>query len=232
MDTRLNIVVVEDHNRLRNVTVQVLTDVGHHALGLSCAEEVEDALGSFVPDLFVIDIGLPGEDGLSLCSRLRASHPNIGIIMATARSDLHDKVQGYASGADIYLPKPVDVAELLAAVSALARRLKSVSVADADTTLTLHEQTLTLMGPTHNVSLTQHEALLLAALARAPRQTLEHWQVAHNLGHAGDEESSKSSVEVRVARLRKKLALASGNAQTLKAIRLQGYKLCVVVRVQ
>jgi len=238
MDTRLNIVVVEDHTRLRNVTVQVLTDFGHHALGLSCAEEVEDALGSFVPDLFVIDIGLPGEDGLSLCSRLRASHPSVGIIMATARSDLHDKVQGYACGADIYLPKPVDVAELLAAVSALARRVKmaarsvSVSVADADTALTLHEQTLQLMGPAHNVSLTQHEALLLAALARAPRQTLEHWQVAQNLGHASDQEPSKSSVEVRVARLRKKLALVSGNAQTLKAIRLQGYKLCVVVRVQ
>jgi DNA-binding response OmpR family regulator len=230
MDTRLNIVVVEDHNRLRNVTVQVLTDVGHYALGLSCAEEVEDALGRFVPDLFVIDIGLPGEDGLSLCSRLRASHPSVGIIMATARSDLHDKVQGYACGVDIYLPKPVDVAELLAVVSALARRVKNVSVADADTALTLHEQTLT--GPAHNVSLTQHEALLLAALARAPRQTLEHWQVALNLGHASDEEPSKSSIEVRVARLRKKLALVSGNAQTLKAIRLQGYKLYVVVRVQ
>lgn len=251
MDPRLNIVVVEDHNLLRQVTVQMFTDCGHHVLGLSSAEEVEDVLGRFAPDLFVIDIGLPGEDGLSLCARLRKSHPGVGIVLVTARVMLHDKVVGYNQGADMYLPKPVDTTELLAAVHALGRRVKAAAAdagaaADADADagagagapleaerrkLRLNQQKLTLKGRGETVALTTGEAALLAALARAPGNMLEHWQVAANLGNLTDT-ASKSSVEVRVARLRKKLVLASGVAAPIKAVRLQGYQLCVAVKIE
>ena len=246
MDSCLNIVVVEDHNRLRAVTVHMLQAEGYQVQGLSCAEEVEDVLSNWIPDLFVIDVGLPGEDGLSLAQRLRACHSGVGIIMVTARSDLRDRLQGYQSGADIYLPKPVDLAELLAAITALGRRVKAVTPLGLHATsvkapgkpagapmpgeLLLHPQSLTLEGTVGTQGLTQSECILVAALARAPSQTLEHWQVARNLGQSEDA-LSKSSVEVRVARLRKKLSQTSGHPHPIKAIRTQGYKLCVSVRV-
>ena len=104
----LNIVLVEDHDLLRTVTQSVLTQAGHNVLALSCAEEVDEALSGMSPDLYILDLNLPGEDGISLARRIRHSHPRVGIIMTTVRSEIADRLDGYESGADIYLPKPTD----------------------------------------------------------------------------------------------------------------------------
>ena len=88
MATQLNLVVVEDNNDLRTLLSSALRKDGHHVTALSCAEELEDQAGSDHADAFLIDINLPGEDGLSLAQRIRKTHPLVGIIILSARSGL------------------------------------------------------------------------------------------------------------------------------------------------
>ena len=102
MATQLNLVVVEDNNDLRTLLSKALRKDGHRVTSLSCAEELEDQSGSDHADAFVIDINLPGEDGLSLATRIRKTHPLVGIIILSARSALEDKLSGYDCGADMY----------------------------------------------------------------------------------------------------------------------------------
>jgi len=107
MVAKLNIVVVEDNNDLRELTCQVLTQEGHRVTGLACAEELEDLAGGEPADMFLLDLNLPGEDGISLSQRIRKAQPLVGIFIISARSDLDDKLIGYESGADLYITKPV-----------------------------------------------------------------------------------------------------------------------------
>ncbi len=100
MATHLNIVVVEDNDDLRSLLCAGLQNAGHRVTGLSCAEALEDQSGVDHVDAFLIDINLPGEDGLSLARRVRRAHPLVGIIILSARSALDDKLQGYDDGAD------------------------------------------------------------------------------------------------------------------------------------
>lgn len=227
MDTSLDIVVVEDHGVLRRVTVQLLESRGHRVIGLSCAEEVDDDASLAVPDLYLIDLNLPGEDGLSLARRLRAAQPGIGIIMVTARSELQDRVHGYESGADIYLAKPLDPNELLAAVGALTRRLR----ASTPESCVIDARNQKLRGPLGEEPLQHPEMALLSALARAPGQALEFWQVAQHLGQP-EEHFSKASMEVRIARLRRKLSTVSGLDNPIRSVRKSGYRLGVSLTVE
>ena len=110
----LKILVVEDNDELRAATLAYLQKHGHYVRGVSMAEDIDDMTGGFFPDVYIIDLKLPGENGLSLTRRLRASHPDAGIIITTARTQFDDKLMGYESGADHYLPKPVHPKELLA----------------------------------------------------------------------------------------------------------------------
>lgn len=224
MAAGLNILVVEDHDMLREVTVALLQAHGHQARGAMCAEEVDDLPGLELPDLYVIDLNLPGEDGLSLARRLRRARPGVGVIMATARTQLADRVAGYGHGADIYLPKPVDPAELLAAVQALGQRIRQVP---QEQLLQLDVQRLRLQGPQGElVHLTPTEVQLLVALSQAAQQTLARWQVAVHLklDTAG---SQRTNLDVRLSQLRKKLREAGAPEPCLQAIRNHGYRLCV-----
>ena len=123
MDTRLNIVVVEDHDAIREVIVEELRLAGHTTLGVESAEELNERLEIQNIDLLILDLNLPGEDGISLGRRIRLTDPDIGIIMLTARSQLAEKVLGYESSADIYLTKPASMEELNAAINSLKRRI-------------------------------------------------------------------------------------------------------------
>lgn len=227
MDTLLNIIVVEDHDALREVTVEALNTAGHHVIGLDSAEAFTDS-GAKSVDLMVIDLNLPGEDGISLARRMRESQPEIGIIMLTARTQPTDKMVGYQSGADIYLTKPTSVEELDAAIHALARRIKPPSREAA--TLILDMEHLVLIGSGGQTRLTTHEAVILAAFIRAPKRQLENWQLIELLGK-NTAEYSKAALEVHIVRLRKKLVQAGTQDQPIKAIREYGYQLCERIRL-
>lgn len=219
----LKILVVEDNDGLREATTAFLSGRGHLVRSVSMAEEIDDLAGGFVPDVYVIDVGLPGEDGLSLTRRLRATHPNAGIVIATARAQIGEKVDGYDSGADLYLTKPVHPQELLAGVVALSKRLQAqpVNAHAVQFDLTRHR----LSGASGQVDLTAAESVLLAALARAPGQTLERWQIV-DISKASGESPTAATVEMRISRLRKKLAVVGAEAPCIKALHKIGYSLC------
>jgi DNA-binding response OmpR family regulator len=227
----LNIVVVEDNDDLREALVEVLTGLGHRVLGLSRAEDLVDEGEQAPIDLLVVDLNLPGEDGVSLSRRLRRTQPGLCILMVTARDTLRDKVAGYEAGADIYLTKPVSIEELSAAVQSLGRRLRATRVPpDSQATLSLQVAELRAQGPGGQVELSAVEVALLTALARAPGQRLAYRQLLEIMT-PDMEHASLSNLAVRMTRLRKKLCDVGFNGQTLQVIRHEGYQLCLPVQL-
>lgn len=220
----LKILVVEDNDALREATLAFLQRHGHFVRGVSSAEELNDVEGAFVPDLYIVDLILPAEDGLSLTKRLRAAHPGVGIIVTTALSRIGDKVLGYRSGADLYLTKPLDPEELIASLESLASRLRSTT--GAANALTLKVTSMKLSGPGGEVALSAGEATVLSAFARAPGRSLERWQLAEVIGGEGQSLPSVGTLEMRITRLRKKLTAIGAEPPGIKAIHKVGYTLC------
>ncbi len=222
MPQRLTILVVEDNHDLRDTTVQVLCDEGHKACGIACAEDLPEQCSGF--DLMLIDLNLPGEDGLTLAARIRRLYPGMGLIMVTARRLPEDRRRGYDTGADIYLSKPVSFEELTAAVAALGRRLRPE---DGPAQLQLNRKGLILQGLAgQRVRLSPHEAILLAAFSTASEQRLAQWALIELL-RKDSAVDPKGALELQIVRLRKKLQQAGALEPSIQAIRGWGYQLCV-----
>lgn len=235
MDTavpHLNIVLVEDHDILRTLLQQALEEAGHRVVALSCAEELEDEAGGQPVDIFLIDLNLPGEDGMSLTERVRMAYPLAGLIIVTARARLEDKLEGYARGADLYLSKPLEVPELCAAVAALGKRRQRVdALLSQQQSFTLSQQQMTLSKTGHApVRISAAETAMLVAFCRAPGLRIAYWQIAETLG-LNLENYAKASLEVRIVRLRKKLVEAGAQPGCIEAVRGHGYQLCIPIQV-
>jgi len=229
----LNILIVEDNDALREATRDFLNAHGHQANGVASAEEVDDVCLRDVPDLYLIDVNLPGENGFALTDRIRKSHPLAGIVLMTARSQLHDRLDGYSHGADNYLIKPVEQAELLACIHSLAIRIKSVRQAlqpAIDAPLRMDSMTLKLHGPKGSVRLTQSESLLLSSFCRAPGQKLERWQ-AMQLVDAKNKGLSPANLEMRISALRKKMRDCGAPEVAIVTLRGFGYALTCLLQV-
>ena len=226
-NTGLRVMVIEDHDDLREATLTYLNEQGFDTVGVSCAEEVDDTALSRKPDLYVVDLNLPGEDGLSLAQRLRRAQPLAGIVITTARTHLSDRLSGYAMGADIYLPKPVDPQELLAALQALSKRMVRELQIEG---LVLDNKKLLLRGPTGECRISESESRLLMALASAKDQTLERWQVATQLNPENNHISA-DNVQNRISQLRKKVQGCGIDGEVVKAVRGSGYRLCMPLEV-
>jgi DNA-binding response OmpR family regulator len=228
------IAVVEDNDDLRMSLVELLAETGDVVFGYACAEDVDESPETDSADLMLVDLNLPGEDGLSLVARLTRARPNLRVIMMTSRTALRDRVRGYDAGADLYLPKPVDASELLAAVRAMTRRLRAEaqgSVGANPDALHLDMRVLQVRGARGVTEVSATEASLLAALARAPAQRLEHWQLMEILGLELDAESGRANLSVRITRLRGKLAAVGCPGEGLRAVRGSGYRLCVPLQL-
>jgi len=223
MTRDLLVMLVEDHDALREATTRVLEQQGFGVVAVSCAEDVDDTPVPRTPDLYVLDLNLPGEDGLSLANRIRHAQPQAGIVIVTARVQLDDRVVGYEAGADLYLSKPVDPKELMAALMALSKRLKRQ---DLDGALSLNDKTYMLRGPMGECRLAEPEVRLLIALATARNNALERWQVAMQL-NPNNEDISADNMQNRISLLRKKIAACGVETESLKAVRGSGYRLCV-----
>jgi DNA-binding response OmpR family regulator len=221
----LNILVVEDNDSLRQATVDFLCEHGHLVTGVVCAEDVDDTPLGSVPDLYLIDVNLPGENGFSLAQRLRQAQPSAGIVLITARGQLQDRLQGYQIGADNYLIKPVEQAEMLACIKNLALRLKP-PVRDSD--LLLDGTSLCLRGPKGHVQVTQGEYLLLASLCRAAGNKLERWQ-AMQLIDPTDKGLVGANLEMRISVLRKKLTACGAPEDAIRTLRGYGYALSCAI---
>jgi DNA-binding response OmpR family regulator len=231
---RLNVLVVEDDEVLREVVVESLRAQGHRTVGLDCAEALNDEAGGKPVDLLILDLNLPGEDGLSVARRFRAVHPRVGIIIMTGRVQARGSIQYYESGGDICLTKPVTPAELIAAVDAVAQRLDVGALhsraTDTDA-LRLDQRRLRLQAGRGETTVSDAECAMLVALARAPGQSLEVWQLLELLGQA-DDPHAKGNLEVRMVRLRARLREVGADPRALRSVRNWGYHLGLVLTVQ
>ncbi|PUE38401.1 response regulator transcription factor [Limnohabitans sp. Hippo3] len=231
MNASLKVVVVEDHDALREITIQALNDMGCQAVGIPCAEDVDELPGP-VADLFIIDLNLPGEDGISLARRIRNSHAHIGLIIVSSRHQLAEKMTAYDSGADFYLTKPTSMQELGALIKVFGRRLKAENF-DRKAGFTLDATAMTLhsgRGENQTVSLSANEVAILSALSRAVGCQLEFWQLM-NHPHRTEVEVGKNTLEVQMVRLRKKLNMIGAPAGSIKGLRGYGYQLCIPITV-
>lgn len=227
----LNIVIVEDNAALRESLVDVLAEKDRHVAAFESAESFLSNCSIGSVDILLLDLNLPGEDGVSLARRVRADWPELGIIMLTARGAPDERSAGYESGADIYLTKPSSAQELTASIRALARRLNTEPrdpiAVSAEAALILNRKAMTLTGPMGTQMLSATETDLLDALIAAPDNRLDVDSILQ-LGHS-TAPVSKATLGVKIVRLRKKLAAAGATGPALTVVRNWGYQLSVVI---
>ena len=228
---KLTVALVEDDRLLREEIENHLTAHGFVVHAANSASALDDILARQAIDLYILDLNLPGESGLSLCKRLRQSMPGAGIVILTARVALNDRLAGYEmGGADIYLTKPVAPVELVL-VRSLGRRIKKVNVGQA-WALNLRDRTLNSPYSTDKLRLTSREKTLLVALMQAENNTLESGVMCDLYGSdETDDLMSKHALEELVARLRKKLkTVMPTTAETpIKSVWGVGYQLCIQI---
>lgn len=229
----IRIAVVEDNLDLLDEIVFHLSRQGHQVVGLCNSIELNRHLAIEQLDVVVLDVGLPGEDGLSIAGRLRLTHPQMGIAMLTARGQLEDRLAGLSSGADIYLVKPVDMRELAAVIESLYRRVhREVRPAEppgGGWQLDCH--TLELLSPTQvSVMLTPTEFNLVRELAKVSPETVTRVRLAAAMGHA-ELDFDFRRLETALSRLRKKIEHRTGEASPLRNARNVGYVFAAPIRV-
>jgi len=225
----LHILVVEDYLPLQTSLIAALQKHGHHATGIDSAEAFDEEATDHDLDLVILDVSLPGEDGFSLAKRIHTVQPALGIIMLTALTEAADKINGYQCGVDIFLTKPVGFEELIAAVNALARRIKqpgqvSLAFSQEHEAIEIDMGNSRVRGSRGSEDLTTTEFTLLMSLARAKNKSLELWQIYDVLGK-NEQTLQKSALEAQIYRLRKKLSICGAGNQALRALRLKGYRL-------
>lgn len=225
--TSLKIAVLEDHDELREVLVTQLKEEGYDVSGAECAAALDDLMVGESFDLIILDLNLPGEDGLSVARRLRSGHPELFIIMVSVRDAHDDRVAGYANGADIYLTKPVSLVELTAAISGIQRRLEATTGMASALVLDVTVSLLQLAN--QSVVLNEHELILLRGLAGAVERRLPYYRLLELVGKDVSA-SSKAWLEVAVGRLRTKMAKIGVDGPAIKPIRGEGYQLMVPLR--
>ena len=221
MSSKINIAVVEDHDVLREMLLDALLEKGYLAQGFRDAYELDAASSKTIFELLILDLNLPGEDGLSIAKRIKESYPDTFIIMITARSSEMDKIQGYEAGADIYLPKPIAITELQAAVSSLSKR--TLRYKDLGGNLILNEKSASLKG-TQTVSLSKIDLDILLALLQADQQRLDFESLLQQVS-SNTSNTPKATLEVQIVRLRKKMTEAGAEGLTIKALYKYGYQL-------
>jgi len=226
----LLVALVEDDRLLREEMEVHLSANGFQVYAANSAMGLDDLNARTAFDLYLIDLNLPGENGLSLCRRVRAARPDAGIVIMTARVSLNDRIAGYKQGgADIYLTKPVSPDELVLVLLSLGRRIKQTQTTQ-EWSLSLRDRTLLGPNQTQKLRLTSKEKTILLALVQAKDNTMESAALC-DLFFEDDDETlmSKHALEEMIARLRKKFKSVQdeGEEPAIKSVWGVGYQLCV-----
>lgn len=220
-----HVLVVDDDTRLRDLLRQFLSTNGYRVTTARHAEEARERMASLTFDLVVLDVNMPGEDGISLTRSLRAqsTHGQVPILLLTARGEADDRIAGFEAGADDYLPKPFEPRELLLRAAAVLRRTQRAPEASATLRFGEHafdpgSGTLTRSGAA--VKLTTAETELLRLFAANARAVLSRGAIAE-----ANPSLAERSVDVHIARLRRKLEPDPRNPRYLKTVWGEGYVL-------
>jgi two-component system phosphate regulon response regulator OmpR len=210
-EPKTRVIVVDDDARLRDLLHRYLNDQGFSVRAVADGNDMNRWLAREHYDLMVLDLMLPGEDGLSICRRLRGLGEKMPIIMLTAKGDEVDRIVGLEVGADDYLPKPFNPRELVARIQAVLRRAPpretpgaptagEQTVEFGDFSFNLGTRTLTRAG--ENVALTTGEFALLKVLAQHPRTPLSRDKLM-DLARGREFGAFDRSIDVQISRLRK-----------------------------
>jgi DNA-binding response OmpR family regulator len=230
-----SLLVVEDDDDLRQTLARRLSDAGYEVATAATGPDALSAVQENVPDLVVLDVMLPGLDGVEVCRRLRAEHPLLYILMLTARADELDRVVGLEVGADDYVTKPFSLQEVVARIRAALRRVRTVReqltsgpVADGEEPITAGELTIdpvrrevTVGGePVH---LTVREFDLLLFLAQHPDRPFTRSQLLQQIWDISYEGYDRT-IDSHVQRLRAKIEADPGDPQHVRTVWGVGYK--------
>jgi two-component system, OmpR family, response regulator len=231
-----HILVVDDDAEIRGLLRDYLQKEGYRVSAAANGREMRAALSPARPDLVILDLMLPGEDGLSLCRDLRAGS-NLPVIMLTARGDEADRIVGLEMGADDYLPKPFSPRELLARIKSVLRRARSLPenlepdeiVAFQFAGWSLDLQTRDLASPEGVVvALSGTEFRLLRVFLEHPNRVLTRDQLVDFM-LSRDASPFDRAVDVQVSRLRHRLGEDAKEPAIIKTVRSQGYVLAADV---
>ena len=228
----LVVALVEDDRLLREEIEVHLRAHGFDVHAANSASGLDDLNARIAFDLYLIDLNLPGENGLSICRRVRQSRPDAGIVIMTARVALNDRIAGYKQGgADVYMTKPVAPDELVLVLMSLGRRLKQTQTAQ-EWSLSLRDRTL--LGPEQDkkLRLTSKEKIILLALVQAKDNTMQSGALCDLFAEDDDALMSKHALEEMIARLRKKFksVQTDGDEPAIKSVWGVGYQLCVRIQ--
>lgn len=224
-EPRPHILIVDDDREIRDLTARFLRRHGFRATPAANGREMDTHLAEGRFDLVVLDLMMPGEDGLSICRRLRAQG-SVPIVMVTALGEETDRIVGLEMGADDYVPKPFNPRELLARIRAVLRR----SAAEAPERgllrfagWTLDRAARDLRDPSGEpVMLTAGEFDLLVALAERPQRVLSRDRLL-DLTRGRETVPFDRSVDVQLSRLRRKIEADPANPALIKTVRGGGY---------
>jgi len=220
------ITILDDSRDIRELLSTALTEAGFTTQLFARASEFERAIPSITPDLCIIDLGLPDKDGLALVARM-ASETGAAILIISGRAGLQDKIVGLELGADDYITKPFEVAEVTARVKALLRRGRPTPTS-APTQATfgpwtadLDQLSLIHSDGTH-ARLSYAESQVLRLFLRQPNRLITRDQMMDAMGD-NTSDSYDRAIDVRVSRLRTKLRDDPTNPQIIKTIYGAGY---------
>lgn len=224
-----HVLVVDDDAALRGLLTRYLTENGFAVTAVADGVAMNNALAEQRPELVILDLMLPGEDGFSLARRLR-SGGDIPIVMLSARGEEVDRIVGLEIGADDYLPKPFNPRELLARIRAVLRRQRPPLATPADTAICFGPYRLELgrhrlLREGAEVLLTTGEFSLLRVFAEHPNRVLERDALLERL-KGYERNPFDRSIDVRVNRLRRKIEIDPASPQYIRTVWGEGYMFC------
>ncbi len=224
-EDKATILVVDDDPKLRELLARYLGEQGYSVVAVGDAPALDAYLAGHRPDLLILDLMLPGEDGLSIARRLRGA-AGFPIIMLSARGEDIDRIVGLEVGADDYLPKPFNPRELLARIRAVLRR-QAVPAADPAVALAFGDfrvdlATRRLLRGQSEVELTAGDFALLEVLVQHANRVLTRDQLV-DLIKGYDRSPFDRSIDVRVTRLRRKIEHDASHPVFLRTVWGKGY---------
>jgi DNA-binding response OmpR family regulator len=234
------LIIVDDEPDIRSMVAEYLGRNGFVVRAAADGSELDGLLTEYFPDLLILDINMPGEDGLAIARRIRA-RSTMPILMLTAADDIVDRVVGLEVGADDYLTKPFDLRELRARIRAILRRaaertapavvgpaassappIRTAShVPFGRVSLDIEAHRVVASDGTE-IALTPTEFDLLEAFAKHPNRVLSREQLL-DLAHNRGSDVFDRSIDIRIARIRRKIEQDPSNPQTIKTVRGAGY---------
>jgi two-component system phosphate regulon response regulator OmpR len=224
-DNAPHLLVIDDDKRIRTLLGRYLNENGFRVTTAADADDARRRLSGLAFDLLIVDVMMPGEDGLSLVKSLRETM-HVPIIMLTARAEIENRIRGLELGADDYVAKPFEPRELVLRINNILKRgappptplIEQVRFGN----YTFNRERRELRRGAEPVHLTDRERQIMAVFAATPGETISRGQLASEAGPAGER-----AVDVQINRLRRKIEADPANPLFLQTVRGLGYRLTI-----